>query len=64
LAANLNFGASKFSGLQAYEAGVVKEGVGVGGTSIAAIAKTQGALTKETLLQEIERNYVKLVNSK
>jgi uncharacterized protein (TIGR00303 family) len=64
LAANLNFGASKFSGLQAYEAGVVKEGVGVGGTSIAAIAKTQGAITKDTLLTEIEQNYVKLVNSK
>ena len=64
LAANLNFGGSKFSGLQAYEGGVVKEGVGVGGTSIAAMAKSDGAITKETLLAEIEKNYVQLVNSK
>jgi uncharacterized protein (TIGR00303 family) len=64
LAANLNFSSSKFSGLKAYEAGVVKEGVGVGGTTIAAIAKSEGKITKDTMLAEIEKNYVKLVNSK
>jgi uncharacterized protein (TIGR00303 family) len=64
LAANLNFSSSKFSGLKAYEAGVVKEGVGVGGTAIAAIAKSSGKITKEKLLEEIEKNYVQLVNSK
>jgi uncharacterized protein (TIGR00303 family) len=64
LAANLNFSNSKFTGLKAYEAGVVKEGVGVGGTSIAAMAKSKGAITKEKLLAEIEKNYVQLVNSK
>ncbi len=64
LAADLNFGGSKFSGLQAYEAGVVKEGVGVGGTTIAAIVKSSGKITKETMLAEVERNYAKLVKSK
>jgi uncharacterized protein (TIGR00303 family) len=64
LAANLNFSRSKFSGLKAYEAGVVKEGVGIGGTTIAAMAKSEGKITKETMLAEIEKNYVQLVNSK
>jgi uncharacterized protein (TIGR00303 family) len=64
LAANLNFSSSKFSGLKAYEAGVVKEGVGIGGTTIAAMAKSEGKITKETMLAEIEKNYVQLVNSK
>lgn len=64
LAADLNFGSSKFSGLRAYEAGVVKEGVGVGGATIAAMAKTNGTVTKETMLKEVERNYEQLVNSK
>jgi uncharacterized protein (TIGR00303 family) len=64
LAAELNFSGSTFSGLRAYEAGVVKEGVGIGGTTIAAIAKSKGALNKEILLAEIEKNYAKLVNSK
>ena len=64
LAANLNFSGSTFSGLKAYETGVVKEGVGIGGTTIAAIAKSEGKITKEIMLAEIEKNYVQLVNSK
>jgi uncharacterized protein (TIGR00303 family) len=64
LAADLDFSGSKFSGLKAYEAGVVKEGVGVGGATIAAMAKTQGVITKEVMLKEVECNYEKLVNSK
>jgi uncharacterized protein (TIGR00303 family) len=64
LAADLNFGNSRFSGLRAYEAGVVKEGVGVGGSTIAAIVKSDGSVTKEIMLQEVERNYEELVNPK
>jgi uncharacterized protein (TIGR00303 family) len=64
LAADLDFSGSKYSGLKAYEAGVVKEGVGVGGSTIAAMAKTEGKITKETMLEEIEKNYANLVNSK
>lgn len=64
LAANLNFRDSKFKGLQAYEAGVAKEGVGIGGASIAAIAKSKGKITMDILLKEIERNYAQLVNPK
>jgi uncharacterized protein (TIGR00303 family) len=64
LAADLDFSGSRFSGLKAYEAGVVKEGVGVGGVTIAAMTKSKGAVTKETMLTEVEHNYEKLVNSK
>jgi NaMN:DMB phosphoribosyltransferase len=50
--------------MRAYEAGVVKEGVGAGGAAIAAIIKSKGSITKNTLLKEIERNYERLVASK
>ena len=63
LAVDLNFRHSQFDGLKAYEAGVVKEGVGCGGASIAAILKTNNSITKDSLLQEIEKNYKKLVGS-
>ncbi len=64
LAADLNFSTSKFSGLRAYEAGVVKEGVGIGGSTIAAMVKSNGAITKESMLKEVEKNYAQLVGSK
>ena len=64
LAADLDFSQTRFDGLKAYEAGVVKEGVGCGGASIAAILKTKGKITKTVLLEEIENNYKQLVNSK
>ena len=64
LAADLDFSQSRFDGLKAYEAGVVKEGVGAGGAAIAAMAKSEGSITKEILLREIERNYELLVGSK
>jgi uncharacterized protein (TIGR00303 family) len=64
LAADLNFGASVYPGLRIYETGIVKEGVGAGGASIAAMAKHGGAVTKEILLKEIERNYASLMSIK
>ncbi len=64
LAAELDFGPSKYRGLRIYETGLVKEGVGAGGASIAAMAKTGGAVTKDILLKEIERNYALLMSKK
>jgi uncharacterized protein (TIGR00303 family) len=64
LAADIDFAPSQFSGLKAYEKGIVKEGVGAGGSSIAAMAKLGGAVTKEILLKEIERNYAALMETK
>ena len=64
LAAVLDFSSSRFSGLRAYEAGVVKEGVGIGGSMIAAIMKSDGAVNKDSMLKEVEKNYAQLVGSK
>nr|WP_243665703.1 hypothetical protein [Vulcanisaeta sp. JCM 16159] len=36
---NLDFGNMPYEGLKAYEGGFVKEGVGAGGVSIAAISR-------------------------
>ena len=64
LAADLDFGPSQYPGLRVYETGLVKEGVGAGGSSIAAMAKTGGAVTKDILLKQIERNYAQLMSKK
>jgi len=64
LAADMDFSGSRFAGLKAYEQGIVKEGVGAGGAAIAAMAATEGAVTKELLLAEIERNYALLMGLK
>jgi uncharacterized protein (TIGR00303 family) len=62
LAANLNFSLSRYDGLKIYETGLVKEGVGAGGSSIAAIAASEGRITARTILDEIEKNYARLVS--
>jgi uncharacterized protein (TIGR00303 family) len=62
LAADINFSKSNFNGLKAYEAGVVKEGVGCGGAVIAAVLKSNGKITKSVLLNEINNNYKQLLN--
>jgi len=64
LAADIDFSQSRFAGLQAYEKGIVKEGVGAGGAAIAAMAKLGGAVTMDMLLKEIERNYALLMGTK
>ena len=64
VAVNLNFGLSKHRGLRAYEEGVVKEGVGAGGTSIAAILKSENRVTCRSLERRIEKEYSQLVEGK
>jgi NaMN:DMB phosphoribosyltransferase len=64
LAADIDFSLSRFEGLKAYEKGIVKEGVGAGGAAIAAMAEWEGAITKDMLLKEIERNYALLMGTK
>ena len=64
LAADMDFSTSRFDGLKAYEAGVVKEGVGCGGAAMAAMLKSNGKIGKQVLLEEIENNYKQLVNTK
>ncbi|MBI0583450.1 MAG: TIGR00303 family protein [Methanomassiliicoccus sp.] len=62
LSANLNFSLSRYDGLKIYETGLVKEGVGAGGSSIAAMAASEGKITAHTILDEIEKNYARLVS--
>ena len=62
MAANLNFSTSRYDGLKVYETGLVKEGVGAGGSSIMAMAATGGRVTCRSLLDEIEKNYARLVS--
>ena len=62
LASDLDFSDSRVNGLKAYESGIVKEGVGCGGASIAAMLKTKGKITKKILLEEIEKNYKQILN--
>jgi uncharacterized protein (TIGR00303 family) len=50
-ATDLNFSTSRYSNLQAYEKGYVKEGVGAGGS---AIASHLLGITKEELLHMVE----------
>jgi len=64
LAADLDFSQSRFDGLRIYETGMVKEGVGAGGAAIATIMKSGGSITQKTILDEVERNYEKLVGAK
>jgi uncharacterized protein (TIGR00303 family) len=54
-AADLDFTQARFPGMHPYEAGLVKEGVGAGGTSIAAL--TYGGLTRQDLLSRVEGVY-------
>jgi uncharacterized protein (TIGR00303 family) len=61
IASNLNFSKSTYSGLKAYEQGMVKEGVGAGGASIGCIVKSKGVVNSEALLKEIEKNYERLI---
>jgi len=57
LAANLTFASSKFDGLRAYEAGVVKEGVGAGGASVAASLSSRGRISCRHIAADVEKTY-------
>jgi uncharacterized protein (TIGR00303 family) len=61
LAANLDFSATKHEGLTFYEKGLVKEGVGAGGISIAAFCQSSGKITCKSMFAEIEKNYEKIM---
>jgi NaMN:DMB phosphoribosyltransferase len=57
LSCNLHFEKSSKSGLRAFAEGFVKEGVGAGGASIAAMIKSEGKITGRKLLKRIEHEY-------
>jgi len=64
LGANLDFSKSRFDGLRIYETGIVKEGVGCGGSTIAAICHSEGRLDANLMLEEIDKAYERLMTHK
>ncbi|HMK46544.1 MAG TPA: TIGR00303 family protein [Methanocella sp.] len=58
MTADLSFARSKFDGLKAYENGHVKEGVGAGGISVAAMLK---GIRKEQIEDTVEFMYSKMI---
>lgn len=57
LSCDLHFEKSKKPGLRAFAQGFVKEGVGAGGSSIAAMIKSRGRITGKRLLAAVEKEY-------
>jgi uncharacterized protein (TIGR00303 family) len=57
LSCDLHLGNSRKPGLQAYAKGFVKDGVGAGGASIAAMLKSKGRITGRSLMKAIQREY-------
>jgi uncharacterized protein (TIGR00303 family) len=61
---DLHFQKSVKPGLRAFAEGFVKEGVGAGGASIAAMIKSKGKITGKKLLRKIEQEYVTAIEHK
>ena len=57
LSCDLHLGGSSKAGLRAFAKGFVKEGVGAGGASIAAMMKSKGKINGKKLLRAIEKEY-------
>ncbi|MDR0509183.1 MAG: TIGR00303 family protein [Candidatus Methanoplasma sp.] len=55
--ANMDYSSSPYEGLQAYEWGYIKEGVGCGGSSVAAIIQSSGKVTCKDLLDKVHEIY-------
>jgi uncharacterized protein (TIGR00303 family) len=54
---NVDYSASPYEGLQAYEWGFIKEGVGCGGSSVAAVISSAGKITSEDLQDKVHEIY-------
>ena len=59
---NMDYSKSPYKGLQAYEQGFIKEGVGCGGASIAAVISSAGRITCDDILEEEHRIYREILN--
>jgi uncharacterized protein (TIGR00303 family) len=57
LSCDLHLGESSKPGLQAFAKGFVKDGVGAGGASIAAMLKSGSKITGKKLLKAVEKEY-------
>ena len=64
IAADLHMEQSNIPGLEAFARGFVKDGVGAGGTSIAAMLKSDGRINGSMLLKTIEEEYERVLHGK
>ena len=53
----------KYDGLKTYEQGIVKEGVGAGGSAIASIISTNGKISINDIQKRIEIDYGRISKS-
>lgn len=58
---NMDYSESPYEGLQAYEWGYIKEGVGCGGSSVAAIASSAGKVDCNILLKKVHEIYERIL---
>ena len=61
LAANFNFGKMKYHGLKVYEQGIVKEGVGAGGISVACLLRNNGKVSIDDIQRRVQQEYEKIM---
>jgi len=54
---NVDYSESPYEGLQAYEWGFIKEGVGCGGSSVACVVATSGKVTSKDLVDKVHEIY-------
>lgn len=59
---NMDYNKSPYEGLQAYEWGYIKEGVGCGGASVSTILSSEGRITCDNLLDEVHEVYEKIMD--
>jgi NaMN:DMB phosphoribosyltransferase len=59
---NMDYSSSPYEGLQAYEWGYIKEGVGCGGSSVGAIIQSSGSVTCDDLLDKVHEIYRKIMH--
>ena len=63
LAADPGLARSSIIGLQPYGKGLVKEGVGAGGSCLASMLRSSGKITTTDILNEVERSYHEIIGT-
>lgn len=59
---NMDYSKSPFRGLQAYEQGFIKEGVGCGAASVSAVISSSGRITCDDILEEEHEIYRRILD--
>ena len=59
---NMDYSKSPYKGLQAYEQGFIKEGVGCGASSIAAVISSAGRITCDDILEKEHEIYREILD--